>query len=245
MPDEQGMLRIDDLVVRRGGAPVIGGVSLEIPRGQIVTLLGANGAGKSTLLDAVAGAIPARGSVVLDGRAIGRVPASARARSGLGYIEQGRTVFADLTVEQNLLVVAAPRDLARAWELFPELDPLRRRRAELLSGGQQQMLMIARAVLCRPRYLLVDELSLGLAPTVVRRLLPVIRRQADEGAGVLLVEQFADAALACADTAYVLARGAIAFAGSPGELRADPARLRRAYLGGVERAERADDGSRS
>lgn len=224
-------LSIRDFSVRRGGSSVVRSVDLDVPRGQVVALLGANGAGKSSLLDAISGALPSRGHIEMDGRSLENMHPSTRARRGLAYIEQGRTVFGELTVEQNLLVVASRRYLDRAWELFPELADLRHRRAELLSGGQQQMLMIARATLTSPRYLLIDELSLGLAPTIILRLLPVVRQQAVDGAGVLLVEQFAGAALEYADFVYVLARGSVAFAGAPDRLKEDPALLRRAYLG--------------
>jgi branched-chain amino acid transport system ATP-binding protein len=234
-------LSIRDLTVRRSGSMVVRGVSLEVPRGSLVALLGANGAGKSSVLDAISGVIPSRGEIDMGARRLQGTRSSTRARRGLAYIEQGRTVFGDMSVEQNLLVVSPRKGLQRAWEVFPELQSIRSRRAELLSGGQQQMLMIARAVLASPRYLLVDELSLGLAPSIIRRLLPVIREQVAAGAGVLLVEQFAQAALQIADYVYVLARGRIGFAGSPEQLRGNPLLLRDAYLGGeLDAASQAD-----
>ncbi|MEP6842861.1 MAG: ABC transporter ATP-binding protein [Pseudolysinimonas sp.] len=237
MSERSDALSIQDLSVRRGGSIVVRSVSVEVPRGSLVALLGANGAGKSSLLDAISGTLASTGSVNIDGHSVSSAGASIRARRGLGYIQQGRTVFPDLTVEQNLLVVAPQRELRRAWTLFPELETLRRRRAELLSGGEQQMLMIARAVLTEPRYLMIDELSLGLAPTIVHRLYPVIRQLVTDGMGVLLVEQFADAALKHADVAYVLARGTVTFEGAPDQLRSDSSLLRRAYLGEANAAQ--------
>ncbi|NUR92340.1 MAG: ATP-binding cassette domain-containing protein, partial [Nonomuraea sp.] len=188
-----------------------------------------NGAGKTTLLEAVSGVIPVqRGTVGLGGADLTTLPRTRRARHGLAHVEQGRTVFATLTTRENLRLVGAEE---RALELFPELEPRLDVRAGLLSGGEQQMLVLARALLREPAALLLDEMSLGLAPGVVRRLLPVIRRLADGGIAVLLVEQFAHAALGLADAAYVLSRGALSYGGDPGPLRESDAALRRAYLG--------------
>jgi branched-chain amino acid transport system ATP-binding protein len=206
-------------------------VSFEVASGEIVVLLGANGAGKTTVLDALSGVLPvAGGDVVLDGQRIDRWRRDRRARAGLAHVEQGRAVFRSLSVQENLAVGArVPVD--RAYELFPALAPLGSRRAGLLSGGQQQMLVLARAVLTRPRYLLLDEMSTGLAPVVFHELFLSLRTLAESGIGVLLVEQFAELALGCGDRALVLSQGRLVLAGTCQELLADRPALRRAYLG--------------
>jgi branched-chain amino acid transport system ATP-binding protein len=224
-------LVVGGLSVQRAGTWVVRDVSLKVAGGTVAVLLGANGAGKTTLLEAISGIIPSQGVITLCGRDLAGVHPSVRARDGLAHVEQGRTVFGELTVDQNLLV-AAPHDKhSAAFDVFPELAGLRDRRADLLSGGEQQMLVVARALLCSPRVLMLDELSLGLAPTVVKRLFPIVRSLADSGTGVLLVEQFAQAALTVADHAYVLAHGSIAFSGPATALRQNPDILRNAYFG--------------
>ncbi|MEV0587078.1 ABC transporter ATP-binding protein [Nonomuraea sp. NPDC050310] len=222
-------LVLERVTVARGAQPVVREVSLVARRGEVTVLLGPNGAGKTTLLEAVSGVLPTRaGRVTLSGHDLTGRPRTRRAALGLAHVEQGRTVFATLTTAENLALTGEP---ARALELFPELGPRLDVRAGLLSGGEQQMLVLARAILRRPAALLLDEMSLGLAPAIVRRLLPVIRALAGEGCAVLLVEQFAHTALTLADAAYVLARGGLTYAGDPAPLRADDSALRRAYLG--------------
>jgi branched-chain amino acid transport system ATP-binding protein len=227
------MMELDGVVVRRGGLTVVHGVSLTAPKGAVTVLLGANGAGKTTLLESVSGALPVRsGTITLDGERIDRMRPVGRTERGLAHIEQGRTIFSRLTVEENLAVAAGrAADHERTFAFFPELGRRRGVRAGLLSGGEQQMLVIARALMRRPTAMLLDEMSLGLAPVVVRRLLRTVRELADDGLAVLLVEQFAALALDVGDLAYVLRRGRIAFEGTCRELRDDPAPLRTAYLG--------------
>ncbi|CAM3931907.1 ABC transporter ATP-binding protein [Deinococcus frigens] len=225
-------LMIEELSVARGGFPVVRGVTLHAPPGQVTVLLGPNGAGKTTLLEAVSGVIPVSGGQLrLNGTVITAQPREARARRGLAHVEQGRTVFAGLSVEDNLRAAGRGRSLDELFGLFPELIPRRTVAAGMLSGGEQQMVVIARALAGRPQVLLVDELSLGLAPIVVRRLMPVLRGLADDGVGVLLVEQFAALALDIGDHAYVLNRGEVVHAGRADELRRRPELLRGAYLG--------------
>jgi branched-chain amino acid transport system ATP-binding protein len=228
-----GLLELHDLTVSRGAGDILREVSLTARLGELTVLLGPNGAGKSTLLDAVSGVLrPRRGQILLDGVDVTRTTRVGRARRGLRHVEQGRTVFGDLTVRENLAVAARTGRPRSAPELFPELEPRLDTRAALLSGGEQQMLVIARALLREPSLLLLDELSLGLAPVVVARLLPVVRTLADRGMAVLLVEQFAHLVLPLADAAYVLDRGAITYAGPPARLLASPELLHEAYLGG-------------
>jgi len=218
--------------VAREGFPTVRDVDLDVPGGEVTVLLGPNGAGKTTLLEAVSGVLPvAAGSVLLDGTALETLPRDRRARLGLAHVEQGRTVFAGLTVEENLLAAAPDRDPAAAFALFPELARRRRAPAGALSGGEQQMLVIARALATAPSALLIDELSLGLAPVVAQRLAPVLRTLADRGVAVLAVEQFAALALAVGDRAHVLKQGRIVLSGRAADLRADGEALREAYLG--------------
>ncbi|MBE7418599.1 MAG: ABC transporter ATP-binding protein [Ideonella sp.] len=225
---------VDAVSVERAHLPVVRAVSLVIEPGSISVLLGSNGAGKTTLLEGLSGVIGlAGGRITLDGAELHRLGAGARARAGLGHVEQGRTVFRQLTTQENLLVGAAdPASLSWAYELFPELHQRRGVRAALLSGGEQQMLVVARALLCRPKVLLIDEMSAGLAPIVVARLMKAVRRLADQGLAVLLVEQFAALALSIGDRAYVLRRGRMVFDGRCAQLRGDAQRLHRLYLGG-------------
>jgi len=223
------VLQVEGLEAGYHGRPALRDFDLEVAEGQVVAILGPNGAGKTTTLTALAGALkPFKGSVRMFGRP---APGSlhARARQGLAYIAEDRSVFMELTTEENLRV--GQSDLKTALRLFPELEPLRAKRAGLLSGGEQQMLTLARALSRNPRLLLVDELSLGLAPKVVERLLDEVRRAATEtGCAVVLVEQHITQALKRADRAVVLRRGQVSLRGEAAELRSREADIRQAYL---------------
>lgn len=224
-------LVIDDVTVFRGELPIIRNVSLSAPPGEVTVLLGANGAGKSTLLDAVAGVIPTRsGRILLDGAEIGSMRRDRRSRSGLAYVEQGRTIFGELTVEENLAVASADGSVSDAYKLFPELIQRRAVVAQMLSGGEQQMVVLARALLSRPKVLMIDEMSQGLAPVVVRRLLPFVESAAQAGIAVVLVEQFAALALSIGSRAKVLSVGQIVLEGSCVELKDRMGEVQRAYF---------------
>ncbi|CAN7452504.1 ABC transporter ATP-binding protein [Rhizobium sp. LjRoot254] len=226
-------LLVNGLIVNRSGIPVVRGVDLEARSGEISVLLGSNGAGKTTLLESLSGIIPvAGGSVDLDSVALAKLRPGIRARSGLSHVEQGRTVFSEMTTEENLRVALNPAsDLREAYDLFPELLQRRGIRAGMLSGGEQQMLVIARSIVTRPKVIMIDEMSSGLAPVVVGRLMAAVRRLADNGMAVLLVEQFATLALAIGNRAYVLRRGRMVYDGGCDALARDPAHLHRLYLG--------------
>lgn len=232
-------LTVAGLTVKRGGLTICDDVSLDVPTGEVTVLLGANGAGKSTLLDGVAGVLPgSSGQVRLASTRIDRWPRHRRARAGLGYVEQGRTVFSRLTVAQNILVAdPGGSSLREALEMFPQLREKVSTRAGLLSGGEQQMLLIARAMARRPRILMIDELSLGLAPRVVSDLMTVVADLARAGTGVLLVEQFASLALKIGTTAHLLERGRIARTESCSQLLQYPSILENAYLGNASDGE--------
>jgi len=229
------VLRLDALTAGYDGPPVVRDVSLTVDPGEVVAVLGANGAGKSTTLRAISGLLPtATGTVTLAGQPLTKVSAAARARLGIAHVPEGRGVFAGLTVAEHLrLGYRGERlDAALAYQYFPALAELRDRRAGLLSGGEQQMLAMGRALARHPRLLLLDELSLGLAPIIVERLLPIVRAYADSaGCGVLLVEQHVGLALDIADRGYVLSRGAISPGRAAADLRADHALILAGYLG--------------
>jgi branched-chain amino acid transport system ATP-binding protein len=233
-------LELKDLTVERGGRPVVQGVSLESPAGEVTALLGPNGAGKSSLVLAVGGVLRAAGgTVTLDEQDLtGRRPERIRG-AGVAVVPEGRRLLSDLTVEDNLRVATyalssedAKAGRAYAHELFPELDRRLSLPARSLSGGEQQMLVLAQALVSRPKFMLIDELSLGLAPVVLQRLIPTIRAVADSGVGVLLIEQFATVALGLAERAYVMDRGRIRFSGEASELKDSPEMLQSAYLPG-------------
>jgi branched-chain amino acid transport system ATP-binding protein len=228
-------LVLDDLRVDRAGFPIVRGVNLTVPRGEVTVLLGPNGAGKTTLLEAISGIIPSHGgSAQLDGTDITKAARTRRARLGLSHVEQGRTIFGELTVVENVSVGAPNRAaVAEALALFPELTPRHQLAAASLSGGEQQMLVLARALARGPTTLLVDEMSLGLAPAIVRRLMPLVAELASRGVGVLLVEQYADLALRIGTRAYVLNRGTIVLEGPCSELRDRTDEMRESYLGGA------------
>ena len=234
------VLVLRDLTVARGARPVVQDVSLEIPTGEVTALLGPNGAGKSSLVLAVSGVLrPLSGAVTLDGRDLtGRRPERIR-KAGVALVPEGRRLLSDLTVEDNLRVATysltkeeAKAGRAYAHELFPELDKRLGVPARSLSGGEQQMLVLAQALVSQPSFVLIDELSLGLAPVVVQRLIPTIRTVAQSGVGVLLIEQFATVALGLAANAHVMDRGRIRFSGTASELKSAPELLQTAYLPG-------------
>lgn len=224
---------IGALQVDRSGIPVIRGVDLEAKGGEISVLLGSNGAGKTTFLESLSGIIPVRsGFINLDGVELAKLRPGARAKAGLSHVEQGRTVFPAMTTEENLKVALHPdADLKEAYDLFPELFQRRNVEAGMLSGGEQQMVVIARSIVNRPRVILIDEMSSGLAPVIVSRLMRAVRQLADDGMAVVLVEQFAALALAIGNRAYVLRRGQIVYDGDCAALAGDPAHLHRLYLG--------------
>jgi len=232
------LLEIRGLEVRYGGICAVKGIDLEIAAGELVCLIGANGAGKSSTLRALSGLAPAApGSIRFDGRDLAGVPAFARARAGLVMVPEGRGVFAQLSVEENLAMGAYARsdagvasDRARVFELFPRLAERCRQTAGTLSGGEQQMLAIGRALMSRPKLLALDEPSMGLAPIAAQKILQVIRDINRSGVTVLLVEQNARSALALAHRAYVMESGEITLSGEARALLADP-RVREAYLG--------------
>ncbi|KCB46466.1 ABC transporter ATP-binding protein [Bordetella hinzii] len=232
-----GALTVRGLKAGYGRIEVLHGIDLDLPRGQLVALVGANGAGKTTLLRALSGLVPTRaGRVELLGRDISRDPPDSRVRAGLAQVLEGRQVFGPLSVEDNLLLGGyvrarqARERMDEMFALFPVLAEKRALAAGMLSGGQQQMLAIARALMSRPRVLLLDEPSMGLAPLLVREVLDVVARLRDLDMPVLLVEQNARAALALADHAYVLEVGRITVSGSGQALLRDP-RVMAAYLG--------------
>lgn len=226
-------LTLDAVTVRRGIGPVISDVSLTVEAGRVTAVVGPNGAGKTSLLESISGIVPvAAGRIHLDDVEVTKLSRRARARLGIVHVEQGRAIFPSLTVRENLSLTArTPAQLAEALEVFPELEKRLDLAAGLLSGGEQQMLVLARAFAARPRILLIDEMSLGLAPVVFQRLLPVIGQLTASGIGVLLVEQFAQTALRVSDRALVVTSGRVGYSGDAATLLAEPDTLHTAYLG--------------
>ena len=232
------MLSVDNLASAYGRIEVLHGVSLDVRVGEIVALVGANGAGKTTLLRAISGVQPiTAGRISFSGKPIETLPAHVRVALGIVQVPEGRQLFAPLSVEDNLKLGSWSRravdlgsELAGVYGLFPVLGALRRSVAGTLSGGQQQMLAIGRALMAKPRVLLLDEPSLGLAPILVDQILEIIRGFKRVGVTVLLVEQNARAALAIADRGYVLETGRVTATGSASDIQADK-RVRAAYLG--------------
>ena len=219
-------LRIRGLQAGYGTSTVLGGVDLTVPTGSVVALLGANGAGKSTLLRAASGMLPIRaGTVELDGKNLTGGPSEAYVRAGIGHIPEGRSIFPRMTVAENLELFSPRGKERECFELaasaFPRLGERRTQLAGTLSGGEQQMLALARTYITRPQVVLVDEVSLGLAPKIVDEIFVFLRALVDEGTSLLLVEQYVSRALALADYVYILNKGDITFAGEPHELDAD------------------------
>jgi branched-chain amino acid transport system ATP-binding protein len=231
-------LVVRDLFAGYQQVPVVRELSLEVRPGEVVALLGPNGAGKTTTLETIAGLNrPISGTVELSGESVGGTPAHVLAHRGLALVPEGRALFPGLTVREHLRLAGgrgrkAGRHEEELLEMLPELRKCLGRKAGLLSGGEQQMLAIGRALVTRPRLLLVDEMSLGLAPVIVERLLPILRRAASElGASVLFVEQHVALALEISDRAYVLAHGRIRLEGPAAELRERRELLAASYLG--------------
>jgi len=238
------MLSITNLHASYGKVEVLHGISLEVPKGKLVTLIGSNGAGKTTTMRAISGMLkPKDGKVTLDGKDITGADSHKIARAGLAHSPEGRRVFASMTVTDNLLLGAFPRftrarpkgdikrDLEKSLELFPRLKERQHQLAGTLSGGEQQMLAMARAVMLNPEVILLDEPSMGLAPILVEEVFRIIQRLKSEGVTMLLVEQFAAAALNVADYGYVLENGTISVHGPAESLKTDP-KVIAAYLGG-------------
>jgi branched-chain amino acid transport system ATP-binding protein len=232
------VLSIDNVRSAYGRIEILHGVTLHVDVGEIVTLIGANGSGKTTLMHAISGVQPITDGVIrFDGKPIEAWTAHARVAFGISQVPEGRQVFEPLSVKDNLRLGAwrcrdadLEQDLARVWTLFPMLEPIQDMPAGALSGGQQQMLAIGRALMAKPRLLLLDEPSMGLAPNLVDHVLAVIRALKDDSLTVLLVEQNARAALSIADRAYVMETGQITLSGTAAEIQADR-RVRDAYLG--------------
>ena len=233
------MLSIKDLYVSYGGIKALRGINIEVPDGKIVTLIGANGAGKSTLLRTISGLVKAEsGSIMMDGTELIGMPINKICASGIALSPEGRRVFTDLAVEENLKIGAYLRndkkeiekDLKWVYELFPRLQERSWQFAGTLSGGEQQMLAVGRALMNRPKILMLDEPSLGLAPLIVQQIFDIIKEINKNGVTVLLIEQNANMALKTADIAYVIETGEIVLTGSGKEVMTNP-QVMEAYLG--------------
>ncbi|CFN01320.1 ABC transporter ATP-binding protein [Bordetella pertussis] len=242
MTASQALLELRGLQVAYGGIRAVRGIDLRVDPGELVCLIGANGAGKSTTLRAICGLVPlAGGQVLYDGQSIGGPPSFALVRKGLVMVPEGRGIFGQLTIEENLAMGAYVRrdaaqvrqDTERVFTLFPRLAERRRQAAGTLSGGEQQMVAMGRAMIARPRLLLLDEPSMGLAPLMVDKVFEVVRTIAAEGVTILLIEQNARLALEHADRGYVMESGEITLSGPAREMLHDP-KVRAAYLGEVE-----------
>jgi branched-chain amino acid transport system ATP-binding protein len=234
------MLKINDINVYYGNIHALKGVSLDINEGEIVTLIGANGAGKSTLLQTISGLLkPKNGEITFQGKSISGKVAQAIVKQGLSHVPEGRRVFSNMTVEENLELGAYLRkdkqgireDFEKVYQLFPRLLERRKQLSGTLSGGEQQMLAMGRALMARPRLLLLDEPSMGLAPLLVKTIFRIIEEINKSGTTILLVEQNANMALSIADRAYVIETGRIVLSGTANELNQSD-QIRSAYLGG-------------
>jgi branched-chain amino acid transport system ATP-binding protein len=239
MSAAENLLELRQLEVAYGGIRAVRGIDLVVGRGELVSLIGANGAGKSTTLRAICGLVPASGGDILyDGRSITKTPSYLLVRQGLVMVPEGRGIFGQLTIEENLTmgayarndVAVIQREKDHVFTLFPRLAERRRQSAGTLSGGEQQMLAMGRAMLSRPRLLLLDEPSMGLAPLLVERVFEVVRAIATEGVTILLIEQNASLALQTSQRAYVMESGQIILHGASADLLDDP-KVRAAYLG--------------
>ena len=234
----QPLLQVDNIHVYYGAIHAIKGISFTVNEGEIVTLIGANGAGKSTSLNTVCGLLhPREGDVLFEGKSILHTPAHVIVRHGLAHCPEGRRIFAHLTVEENLLMGAYTQpksaledSLAVVYDSFPRLRERRRQTGGTLSGGEQQMLAMGRAMMCRPKLMMLDEPSMGLAPILVQQIFDMIQTLHKQGVTILLVEQNASMALAIADRAYVLETGKISMEGPASDLLHNDA-VRAAYLG--------------
>ncbi|KWW14072.1 MULTISPECIES: ABC transporter ATP-binding protein [Bacillaceae] len=234
------MLNIEDINVYYGNIQALKGVSLSINEGEIVTLIGANGAGKSTMLKTVSGLLkPKQGKILYEGQSIGGKAAQSIVKMGISHVPEGRRVFANMSVEENLQLGAYLRkdkagikqDMEKVYELFPRLLERLKQQSGTLSGGEQQMLAMGRALMAKPRLLLLDEPSMGLAPLLVKQIFHIIEEINKTGTTILLVEQNANLALSIADRAYVVETGRIVLSGKSEELTASE-EIKNAYLGG-------------
>ena len=235
------MLKVNDMNVFYGNIHALKDISLNVEEGEIVTLIGANGAGKSTLLKTISGLLkPKQGTIIYLGNAIHAKPAQSIVKAGISHVPEGRRVFANMTVDENLELGAYLRndrtgiqaDLNMVFELFPRLLERRKQQSGTLSGGEQQMLAMGRALMSRPKLLLMDEPSMGLAPLMVKNIFQIIERVNQEGTTVLLVEQNANMALSVAHRAYVIETGTIVLKGTAEQLRQSD-EVKAAYLGGI------------
>ena len=232
------LLEIKDLWVHYGRAEAVRGISMEVEEGSIVTLIGANGAGKTSTLDALSGTLPYGGDVIYRGKSLRNVQAHKIVASGIAHVPEGRGIFGNLTVTENLRIATwhrrdkegIERDLARVFDLFPRLKERRGQPGGTLSGGEQQMLALARAIMSRASMLLLDEPSMGLSPVLVQEIMRILTDINREGTTILLVEQNANMALSIASRGYVLETGCITVSGTGEELMGNP-RVREAYLG--------------
>jgi len=234
------VLKVEAIDVFYGNIHALKGVSLEVNKGEIVTLIGANGAGKTTLLKTISGLLkPKSGDIVYEGASIAGKATQTIVKQGISHVPEGRRVFANMTVEENLELGAFLRkdkdgiqqDFAKVFQLFPRLEERRKQLAGTLSGGEQQMLAIGRALMARPKLLLLDEPSMGLAPLLVKTIFRIIQEINESGTTILLVEQNAHMALSIADRAYVIESGRVVLSGAASELQASE-QVKQAYLGG-------------